>query len=289
MKNYFMHKINNLLTIKKIVTIHYQEINEDYLFSGEKHPFWEMAYVDQNKVIYQIDDKKIEVKEKEIIFIRPNVFHSLSCQKDTKIFIMSFECLSPCMSYFMDKKLGLENESIFLLSKIINEAKSTFYLPPFDPSLHKMQLLQEPFIGGEQMIKNYLEIFLINLLRIEAKRPSSDIVFYSKSDEQLGFEEAIVRFLKKSLYQKITLDDICKEAKCCKTYVCTNFKKQMNQSVMNYYMKLKIQEAKKLIKGNKSFKEISFLLHFDTPSHFTNTFKQHTKMTPRQYKNSIMK
>lgn len=284
-----MHKINNLLTIKKIVTIHYQIIEDDYIFHGETHPFWEMAYVDQNAVIYQLDNEKIEVKEKEIIFINPNVFHSLQCKKNTKLFIMSFECLSSCMSYFIHKKFQLDDDAIFLLSKIINEAKSTFYLPSFEPSLNKMELLKDPMIGGEQVIRNYLEIFLIDVLRNEATKPSSDIVFYSKNNEQLRFDEMIIRYLKNNLYQKITLDDLCKEAKCCKTSLCTNFKKQTNQSIMNYFMKLKIQEAKKLIKNGKSFKEIAFCLHFDTPSHFTNTFKQHTRMTPRQYKNSIIK
>ena len=58
-KNFYMHKLNNLVVVKKIVTIHYQELESKYSFKGESHDFWEMAYADKNQIIYTIDNQNI--------------------------------------------------------------------------------------------------------------------------------------------------------------------------------------------------------------------------------------
>ncbi len=286
-RNYYEYKLNNLLMIKKIVTIHYQELIKKYSFNGEKHNFWEIAYVDKNQITYHIENKKIILNAGEILFISPNLFHSLKCEKDANLFIISFVCNSPCMNYFKSKKIQLDNSSINLLSNIIKEAKSTFNLPKFNPNLNQLQLLEHPLVGGEQMIKNYLEIFLIKLLRKDAMSYRPTIVFLPKTNENLSFEEKVINFLNNSLYRKVTIEDVCKETRYCKTYVCTHFKKAMNVSIIDYYLNLKIEEAKKLIINGFSFSQIFESLCFDTPSHFTNTFKKYTNMTPSQYKKSI--
>ena len=87
-RNYYEYKLNNLLIIKKIVTIHYQELIKKYSFKGEKHNFWEIAYVDKNQITYHIENKKIILNAGEILFISPNNFHSLKCEKDANLFVI---------------------------------------------------------------------------------------------------------------------------------------------------------------------------------------------------------
>ncbi|MFR6641846.1 MAG: helix-turn-helix domain-containing protein [Christensenellales bacterium] len=58
--------------------------------------------------------------------------------------------------------------------------------------------------------------------------------------------------------------------------------------MIGYYLELKIEESKRLIRENKTFSEISDLLGFDSLPHFTKTFKRVTTMTPREFKNSIL-
>ena len=58
-------------------------------------------------------------------------------------------------------------------------------------------------------------------------------------------------------------------------------------SIYQTYLKLKIDEAKKLIRKNKSFTEIADALCFDSISTFAFVFKKHVGMTPGEYRNSI--
>ena len=73
-----------------------------------------------------------------------------------------------------------------------------------------------------------------------------------------------------------------------KTTICKTFSKKIGKSIISYYLELKIEESKKLIRENNSFSEIAILLRFDSLPHFTKTFKRITSMTPREYKNSIL-
>ena len=57
---------------------------------------------------------------------------------------------------------------------------------------------------------------------------------------------------------------------------------------MDYFTNLKIENAKKLIREtDKSVKELSELLSFDTPNYFGKIFKKYTSYTPMQYKKLI--
>jgi hypothetical protein len=54
-----MHKISNLINVQKIVTIHYQALEKNYLFPEEKHDFWEINYADKENVFIGIDGEKM--------------------------------------------------------------------------------------------------------------------------------------------------------------------------------------------------------------------------------------
>ena len=92
-KKFYMHKISNLLNVQKIVTIHYQALEKNYLFPEEQHDFWEINYADKENVFIGIDGKKIELKQGEILFIKPNQPHFVeSGNKEPNLFIISFTC-----------------------------------------------------------------------------------------------------------------------------------------------------------------------------------------------------
>ncbi len=285
-----MYKISSLLNISKIVTIHYQKLDKNYEFPEEQHNFWEIIYCDKNEVYVTVNDKVYNLKKGEIIFLAPSVGHSVKCDNvnPANIFIISFECKSKTMNYFKDKHFALPEELRFLLSSIMTEAKNTFVIPDFDPNLNQLVLKDNPSIGGAQVIKNNLEELLIKIIRYETAKPSSSAVFISKVETSDSLEDEIINILQNSLYKKLSLDEISESLHYGKTTLCKTFKKKTDKTIINYYLELKIDESKTLIRENKNFSEIANLLCFDSLPHFTKTFKRITTMTPREYKNSIL-
>ena len=287
-KKFYMHKISNLLNVQKIVTIHYQTLGKNYVFPEEQHDFWEINYADKENVFIGIDGKKIELKQGEILFIKPNQPHFVeSGNKEPNLFIISFTCRSESMKFFCDKKYFVPEHYRYLLQNIKAEADSTFEIPDFDPNLNALQLKEKPNLGGEQVIKNALEVLLIYLLRNAQHRETSQEFFVSKIADSSELEDEIVRILRSKVYAKFTLADLSAQLHYGTTHLCTFFREKTGKSIYQTYLKFKIDEAKKLIRKGKSFSEIAELLCFDSISTFAFVFKKHVGMTPSEYRNSI--
>ncbi len=289
-KRFYKHKIANLLNIQKIVTIHYQELSTGYAAEAESHDFWEIVYADKQCVTVVTGDTPHPLNQGEMFFLRPDVPHYVACgETDANIFIISFECRSECMSYFADRQIAVPERFRGLLQGIMAEATATFRIPEFDPALNKLELLPSPNLGGEQAIKNLLELLLIYLLRTEAKKNSEQRFFVSKIQSSTDLQDAIVRYLSDHLYERLSLNRLCAELHYGKTRLSTFFKQATGTSIYRTYLKLKTDEAKKLIRKELPFGEIAELLCFDSLPHFISTFKRHTGMTPKEYRMSIRK
>lgn len=99
----------------------------------------------------------------------------------------------------------------------------------------------------------------------------------------------IMDLLGKNIYGKLDMNTICQEIHYGKTYLSTRFKSETGLSVMEYYTKLKIAEAKKLIRErNYNITQVANLLMFSDPHYFSRIFKKHTGMTPREYLDSVI-
>ena len=287
-KKFYMHKISNLLNIQKIVTIHYQALNETYVSHQEAHDFWEIIYADKNDINIIINGEKELLHQGEIVFIKPNAEHFVEAAgKSTNIFIISFSCHSESMSFFCDKKYTVPEKHRALLQIIMSEARETFIIPDFDPDLNELKLREHPNLGGEQMIKNTLETLLIYLLRAANKQKSAQEFFVSKINSSTELQDEIVRILSANVYGKFRLQDLCAELHYSKTRLCTFFREETGMSIYETYQKLKTDEAKKLIRAGTPFVQISDKLCYDSVSSFNSSFKKQTGMTPGEYKESI--
>ena len=287
-KKFYTHKIANLINVQKIVTVHYQALERNYVFQGETHDFWEINYADKEDLYVWLDGEQILLKQGEILFIKPNQHHYLaSAEKEPNLFIVSFLCRSPSMQFFADKKFVLPKQYRYLLETITSEAMATYNLPEFDPNLSRLTLKDNPNLGGEQLIKNSLETLLIYMLRYAQDLQSTQEFFISKISVSGELHDEIVRILHEKVYDKFRLEDLCEQLHYGTTQLCTFFKKQTGMTIYQTYLKLKIDEAKKLIRKKRSFVEIVDLLCFDSISTFAYAFKKHVGMSPSEYRNSI--
>ena len=169
----------------------------------------------------------------------------------------------------------------------MSEASETFQLPDFDPDLKKLELKPNPNLGGEHVLKNSLELLLIYRLRHADNKKAPQEFFISKITSSTALQDEIVYFLSSKLYDKLTLDEICAQLHYGKTYLCSFFKQKTGMSIYQTYLKLKTDEAKKLIRRKHTFSDIAEKLYFDSVSHFNYVFKKYTGMTPGEYKTSI--
>ena len=286
-KKYYKHKIENLLVIHNIVTIHYFEFDKHFKGPTESHDFWELVCAERGNVLCTAGDKELTLQEGEVLFHKPNEQHSLRADghSDSTVFIASFVSKSEALRFFEGRRLALPPHCLSYLYAIVEEAKKTFDMPYSDPDTKRMRLLSRPTLGGQQLIRNYLEILLIDLMRAETEREHPSAVFLPK--EKLGERVAdeVVAYLKAHVEERLTVADICAALNYNKSYIFAQFKRATGQSVMAYFTGLKIERAKRLLReGALSVTEIADRLCFDSPNYFSKVFKKVTGDTPMRYK-----
>ncbi len=287
MRSYFKHKLTNLISVSKVVTIHYFEFEKNFKSVGESHDFWELVYAERESIICTADGREILLNQGEILFHKPNEFHTLSAngKKAPNVFIVSFVCKSESIKFFENKKILLTQNLKNLIYSILEEGKRTFDIPYSDPNLKKMKLLNKPTLGGEQLIKNYLEIFLINLLREQTETATGNLTFLPDKELSNKTIKDVTKILEENVYSMLGIDEICKKTAYSRAYLFRIFKKKTGKTIMAYFTELKIEKAKQLLRENElSVKEIANKLSFNTPNYFTKTFKKVVKLTPLAYK-----
>lgn len=289
--NYIKTTLKEELIVKKIVTVHYFEYAKDYLFEGEKHDFWEFLYVDKGEVEVMADACGYKLKQGEMIFHKPNEFHNVWANGKVapNLIVISFECKSKKMDYFKGKILLLENQERNLLAQIIQESREAFLSPLDDPTLERLEKRPKPRLGSEHLIKINLEQMLINLIRKgesihKEKKLSSSVKERSDGD----MVKKAIAYLEENVCHHITFEDVCRYLSLSRTSLKVMFKETTNSSVMEYYNKLKIAEAKRMIReGMNNFTKIADSLGYASIHYFSRHFKKATGMTPSEYALSV--
>ena len=289
--DYVKTALKEELVIKKVVTIHYFEYANDYVFEGETHDFWEFLVVDKGEVEVMAGADGYRLKQGEIIFHKPGEFHNVWANGKVapNLIVIAFECKSPPIRYFENKILKISDFEKNLLASIIQEAGEAYSSPMDQPSLKKLEKRRNSAFGCEQLIKIYLEQMLINMIR-KGKNPSPAGKLSSSVKERSDADiyKKIVDYLNENIASDITFEDVRRHLSMSGTYLKVLFKEKSGMSVMDFHRKLKIDEAKKMIReGELNFTQIACRLGYSSIYYFSRHFKRATGMTPSQYALSV--
>ena len=285
---YVKTQLETIINLSKIVTVHYYEFDKNFVFTGERHNFWEMVYIDKGQVEIRRDEETLTLSQGEILFHRPNEFHSIrALNSSPNFFIVSFECNSPAMLYFERYKTVLDKTLKPFISSVIAESEKTYIIPKNDPLLKKLTKKENTAIGGEQLIKTYLEQLLILLIRNITKKGETS-VFPNKESMENHLVISAKNFIEEKSEETFRVDDLCLALGYSKSYLSKLFHEQTGETIAAYATRAKIKKAKQLIReGNLNFAQISDKLAFDNPQYFSRVFKRITGMSPTEFKLSL--
>lgn len=288
--DYKKHRIKTAVELSELVTMHYFEYTKDYKYHGEQHDFWEIMYVDLGKAFVTCGDTEHLLSRGELIFLPPNQFHNIRADelRPSNVFIVSFEVKSDAMPLLAGRVFSLSSEMRRLIRSIVQEGRLAFDLPMRDH--HRLQERDDGLFGCQQLIKMRLEELIIQIIRWELTQVSdghADVLsLKSRFDNQIA--GAVLDLLKDHIHGNLTMQEITQSLGYGKTYLSTVFARVYGISIMSYYAQLKIEEAKYLIRENTmSVAEISELLGFSSPQHFSKRFRQLVQMSPKQYEASV--
>jgi len=282
-------ELEKYIHIEGLYTFFYFEHGSNYFFPGEQHDFWELVYVDSGKISAVADNFGYIVEQGEIIFHKPNEFHTLASSPNEphNILVTTFETNSPAMDFFKNKIFTLNSKQKKILSLMLEEMKKAFLDGRLDNKIHdEAQLLDK---ASYQLGIGHLEHLLVELVRENNTniRSENERKIARKNIEN-ALVDSIKAYLQENVYNNIHLQEICSHYNLSKSYICEAFHNETGRSVIDYYIDLKIKEAKYMIrKGSLNFTQISEKLGYASIHHFSRSFKTKTGMSPSTYEKTI--
>ena len=121
------------------------------------------------------------------------------------------------------------------------------------------------------------------LLDMQEEETTDDVLPPVRVRGAGGIFKKVSDYIGVSYVQGFTLDQIAGDLGYSKTYLCTAFREQAGQSIMDYLKYVRVRHAVELLCGTDlSLSEISELVGFKNVSHFGSVFKKKTEMSPGQ-------
>ncbi|MBQ3093530.1 MAG: alanine racemase [Clostridia bacterium] len=276
--------------INALVTVHYFEYGKDYRFDGERHPFWELLYVDKGEVDVTTDKQTYRLQHGDIVFHKPDEFHDVRANGTVapNLVVIAFDTQSEAMKALECACLQANDSERHLLARIIKEASRAFSSPLNNPKLTALERNEHAPLGSEQMAAMLLEQLLLSLLRRKedgtAARATSSIKWRSDND----LVERIIAFMEENTFGNLSFADVCRFSAQSATNLKTIFKEVTGMGVMSYYRNLKIEQAKRMLReGDGNITQIADRLGYTSVHYFSRYFKRVTGMTPSEYTLSI--
>lgn len=286
-----LQKITPQFEIIGFNSIYYFEFGKDFTHPPEKHDFWEFVYVDKGEIDAVTNGLGRRLCQGQIIFHRPMQIHAHISNKIVhhNQLCVSFTCNSEAMNFFDNKIFTLDKAEKNLLSLFIKEAKFALNEIPGEYSDKNALDFSKYPNGHFQLLGCYLTEFLILLKR--RCENSEHISDYGKNARTLGESstiELITDYMKKNVYEDITLSDLCAKFFMGKSHLCKLFSEYTETSPMEYFNNIKISEAKRLLlESELSVSKISDMLNYSSIHNFSRAFKKAVGDSPQNYKKRV--
>jgi len=285
--DFVLQDFNIQLSVTRLANVHYFEFTDHYHTKNDSHNFCELLYVDKGSIEVTSDSFTGTLKMGEMIIHRPDESHSLSSAENVapNVIIIGFECDSAELVKFSLRPVPLQAEHSRILASILAEAMS-IYEPPYDvPNTPHMKKKATYAFGADQMIKLLLESFLISVIRDFSDQSTAASSEDTASNVNI---RAVHQYITDNYTAKIHLDNLCFLFGTNKTSLCRSFKREYGVTIFEYISKLKIKEAKSLLRSRKlSTSQIADDLGFESVHYFCRVFKKQTGQSPTEYLKSV--
>ena len=263
--------ISSSLDISEIYTKFYQEKGTNYNFSGEKHSYWELTYVDKGELLTTIDGVSYHLKQGDLIFYAPMQFHTQSTfEKISSSYLtINFKMNFNHADLLCNKIFSIQRDSYFIVTRLIEE-------------------LSNNNLYSDDLSLCYLKELIIQMLRLDNSHFHSKPTTHMQQTYENELLNDILLYIDDNIYEKISVSTLCDHFCISTSMLHSLFRKNMNNTAKNYINELKLSKSKELIRNSThTLSEISEMLGFSSIHYFSKKFKSYFNISPTEYSKSI--
>lgn len=270
-----------VLTVDGLNSVYHFDLTERQS-RGELHDFYEIVFVEKGFYFVILDGERIVVPPGSCVFFAPNAFHSGDgvTQTTATVSIVSFDSTSPAMRYFDNR--------VFALSEAQRHRWELFFSDCCRLCRHVkggvgVQVREDTEAHELQMLKNALELFLLDLYRPEEPIAPSNRKQYRK--------ESFCRisdYVKAHLAERMTLSSLAVACSMSETTVKSLCREFCGCGPIEYLLTVRIDTAKRLIRqSSMTFTEIAEITGFGSLHYFSRVFRARVGVTPTEYAKAL--
>lgn len=296
-KQFVVQTMRHCLRIDRVVSAFYSDLGKDFVSRGETHDFWELVYVDRGYLHVETGTRTYPQAQGQITFHPPMEYHRHIANQahNTSLCIIAFHSDAPVLSCLSRRVMTLGEMQRQALSQTLRYATDIFSSIVDARDALYLVKKQEVWPAQEQLFVNTLESFLLLcVLDVNAKIGGVEPVSASglasaltrSRVEELG--QRAVDYLAAHLFETLRIPQMCTALGCSKTTLSSTFHAYTGSSIIQYFNRLKIEEAKNMIRfEDLSLTQIAACLNFCNLNYFSTAFKRYTGMYPREYAKSL--
>ncbi len=244
----------------------------EYTFAWESGRIlqeYQLNYITKGAGIFENDHGKFQVKEGSMIVIQPNEWHRYRPLTKTGWTENYVGFKGKIADHFMQKGIFSEQAPVLQLG---------IYEELIDTHLKIIDLIKKEQPAYQQ-IASGMVIKLLGYIISFAKQKD-----FSGKRIAMVIEEARF-FMRQNTDRELNLEQLADKQHIGYSYFRRMFKKYTGVSPGQYHLQLRIMRAKEmLVTTDKSIKEISLELGFQTIHYFSLIFKKKVGVTPSEFR-----
>ena len=258
------------MSVKTLYAVRHLEKDERYCFKSEENSFWGLIYIEKGRMTLQLDEKKYDLGEKQLMILPP---HQTHLRKNS----------GKGTLYFMDMTFDGE---------FFPDGTKEAVAHPVYADRQMRQLLGEirrendsERLFANEMMFSLLERLLIVVARtIRSDRICSEVPSYLELPSDNSYISACEDLIRKNITSRPTLSEIAGQLNISASYLSTLFKKKVGMTVSCYVRLVRLEKVKEMIRaGEYSIVQIADILGYCSPTYLSSEFKQQFHMSPKEY------
>lgn len=228
---------------------------------------FQLNYITEGAGILETDKVKYPIKAGSLMIIKPGIRHRYRPHSKSGWVENYIGFEGELAHRFLDNPEFFQDQAVMQIG--IREELIDTYYKIFD------QVQQEE--PGFQQISSGLILKLLGYLVSFRKRKNISGTYVEKVIQEIRFH------MRENIHAKIDLQQLADEHQMSYAYLRKMFKKYTGVSPHQYHLEMKIMGARELILStDKSIKEISYELGFESIYYFSRLFKKKTGVNPSQ-------
>lgn len=280
-------KSTKVFNVTDVVSAYYFTKKPRFEPQVERYDFSQIMLILDGEGVYRYGDTTYNFSP-GMMFYRPAGRSSIYewSTDNASLALISFVCDAKEMSAFEAAPISLYEAEKSILLDVIKTCVRICEPLKYNEPLSGMRIKEGTPSVAIGYVASSLERFLsmlycrcegIDLLVDESQKVS----VYADSSELVS---KVKEYLEEHVSRQLLIDNICTHFGVSRTLLTKRFRTETGSSVMEYFNRIKIDEAKALIReGSLSFSAIAERLGFASSGYFSKVFYKHTGMTPTQY------